>query len=54
MAPDPARLIDAGADQQPMEPGVEAIGVAERGQVTPGPDERVLDGVLGLVARPGG
>ena len=40
MAPEPARLIDAGADQQPVEPGVEAIGVAQRGQVTPGPDER--------------
>ena len=52
MASDPARLIDAGADEQPMEPGVEAVGIAERGQITPGADERVLDGVLGLVGIP--
>ena len=52
MAPEPARLIDAGTDEQPVEPGVEAIGVAQRGQITPGPDERVLDGVLGLFRVP--
>src|SRR4249920_3890954 len=58
MAPEPARLIDAGAIQQPVEPGVEAVGAAQGGQVTPGPDERLLDGVLGLVGvaqdEPGG
>ena len=58
MAPQPARLIDAGAVQQAVEPGVEAVGTAQRGQVTPGPDERLLDGVLGLVGvaqdEPGG
>ena len=54
MAPEPARLIDAGADEQAVEPGVEAVGVAQRGQITPGSDERVLDGVLGLVADRGG
>ena len=58
MAPEPARLIDAGAVEQPVEPGVEAIGVAQCGQVTPGADERLLDGVLGLVGiaqdEPGG
>ena len=58
MAPEPARLIDAGAVQQPVEPGVEAVGAAQRGQVTPGSDERLLDGVLGLVGvaqdEPGG
>jgi hypothetical protein len=32
-----------------MQPGVELVGVAERAQVTPGVDERVLDGVLGAV-----
>ena len=52
MAPQPARLIDAGADEQPVEPGVEAVRVAQRGQVTPGSDERLLDGVLGLVGVP--
>ena len=58
MPPEPARLIDTGADEQPMEPGVETIGAAQRGQVTPGSDERLLDGILGLVGiaqdEPGG
>src|SRR5438045_9100520 len=58
MAPEPARLIDAGAVQQTVKPGVEAVGTAQRGQVTSGPDERLLDGVLGLVGvaqdEPGG
>ena len=35
-----------------MEPGVEAIGIPERGQITPGADERVLDGVLRLFRVP--
>ena len=48
MASEPARLIDAGVDQQAMQPGIEAVGIAERGQITPGPDECVLHGVLGL------
>ena len=58
MAPEPARLIDAGAVQQAVEPGVETLGAAQGGQVTPGSDERLLDGVLGLVGiaqdEPGG
>src|SRR3954449_9616712 len=58
MAPEPARLIDTGAVQQPVKPGVEAVGAAQRGQVTPGSDERLLDGVLGLIGvaqdEPGG
>jgi hypothetical protein len=29
-----------------MHPGVEAVGIAQAGQVPPGPDEGVLDGVL--------
>ena len=49
---------DAGAVEQAVEPGVETVGAAQRGQVTPGPDERLLDGVLGLVGiaqdEPGG
>src|SRR5689334_4985742 len=28
------------------------VGIAERGQITPGSDERVLDGVLGLFRVP--
>ena len=35
-----------------MQPGVEPIGIAERGQITPGSDERVLYGVLGLFGVP--
>ena len=58
MPPESARLIDAGADEQAVEPGVEPVRAAQRGQVTPGPDERLLDGVLGLVGiaqdEPGG
>ena len=49
MAPEPARLIDAGADEQSVEPGVEAIRIAQRREVTPGAHERFLDGVLGLI-----
>jgi hypothetical protein len=30
MAPEPARLVDRGADEQSVEPGVEAIRVPER------------------------
>ncbi len=56
--PKAARLVDAGADEQAVKPGVEVIGAAQCGQVTPGPDERLLDGVLGLVGiaqdEPGG
>src|SRR3954451_6063847 len=41
-----------------MEPGVEARRVPQRGQVSPRPDERLLDGVLGLIGvakdEPGG
>ena len=44
-----AQLIAAGVEEEPVEPGVEAIGVAQRGQVPPAPDERLLDGVLGPV-----
>ena len=48
MAPQPARLIDAGADEQAVKPCVERLRVAQRGQITPGPDEGVLHRVLGL------
>ena len=52
MAPQPARLIDTGADEQAVEPGVECFGIAQRGQITPGADECVLHGVLGLFRVP--
>src|SRR4051794_3992698 len=58
MAPEPARLIDSGAVEQPVEPGVKAVGAAQCRQVFPGSDERLLDGVLRLVGiaqdEPGG
>ena len=46
-APTPSQIVDAGADEDAAKPGVEAIGVAEPGQVAPGARERFLDGVLG-------
>jgi len=42
-------LIAAGVEEEPMQPGVEAIGIAQRGQVPPASDERLLDGVLRAV-----
>ena len=44
-AADAPDLVDAGVHQQSMQPGVEPIRVAQRGQITPGADEGVLDGV---------
>ncbi|MEA2547850.1 MAG: succinyl-CoA synthetase beta subunit, partial [Chloroflexota bacterium] len=46
--PQAAGFVDAGAIKQSMEPGVEALRAAQGGQVAPGPDECLLDGVLGL------
>jgi hypothetical protein len=48
----PSGFVDAGPDEQAVQPGVEAFRVAERGQITPGLDERVLDGVPGLFTIP--
>ena len=44
-----ARNIETGVDREPMDPGVEPIGIAEPGQVPPRPDERVLHRVAGQV-----
>lgn len=51
---DPSPAISFGesvtrADQQAMEPGLEAIGVAQPGNVAPSLDERLLDCVLGAI-----
>ena len=58
MPPEPPPLIDAGANEQAVEPGVESIWAAQRGQISPCSDERLLDGVLGMVGiaqdQPGG
>ena len=49
----PAELVHAGIDQQPPEPRVESIGVAEPREITPGAGQRLLDGVLGPLVDPG-
>jgi hypothetical protein len=52
MPSDSPRLIDAGTDEQPVEPRVEAIGIAKRGQIAPGADEGILNRVLRLFGVP--
>jgi hypothetical protein len=47
-----SRLVDAGSHEETVQPGVEPIRVAERGQVAPSPDERVLHRVPGLFPIP--
>ena len=46
----PARLAMARPDEQPVDPGLEAIRVTERREVTPGGDERLL-GCVGCTIR---
>src|SRR5262245_13690931 len=41
-----APLGEAGTDQGPAQPRLEAVGVAERRELPPGSEERLLDGVL--------
>jgi hypothetical protein len=45
----PARLRVAGVDDQPMEPRVEPIRIADRMDMEPRTDQGVLDGVGGQV-----
>ena len=45
----PSRLVHAGADEQAMQPGIETVRVAERGEIPPGTHERFLDRVLGPI-----
>jgi len=45
---EPSCLVDACANQEPVEPGVESIGVAECRKIAPRAHERVLDRVLRL------
>ena len=42
-------FVVAGVDQQALEPGVEAVGVAQAADVAPGADEALLDRVLAAV-----
>jgi hypothetical protein len=38
--------IGAGIDEEPVEPGVEPLDVAQRGQIPPGPDQCFLGCIL--------
>jgi hypothetical protein len=42
-------LAIALADEQPMDPGFETVGITERPQVAPGDEQLLLGGVLGPV-----
>ena len=44
--------VAAGVEEDPVKPGIEAIGIAQGGQVPPASDERLLDGVLRAVRVP--
>ena len=46
----PPELLVAGIDHEAMEPDLEALRVAESRELTPGEEERLLDGVLGPLA----
>ena len=46
----PFRFLVAGVDEQSSQPGIEAIGVTQGGDVTPREDERLLRGVLGPIS----
>jgi hypothetical protein len=41
----PAELVKTRVDGQSSEPAVEGGRIAQSGQITPRPDERILDGV---------
>jgi hypothetical protein len=41
--------ISTGADDKPVQPGIEPLDVAQRRQVAPGSDQRFLGGVLGEI-----
>jgi len=45
-------LAIALPDEQPMQPGFEAIRVPERAEVTPGDEQRLLGGILGPIGVP--
>lgn len=45
--------VMAGVDQQPSQPGIEAVGFAQPWQIAPGADQRLLHGIVrvGAVAQ---
>ena len=50
----PPRFAIAGTDEEAVDPGVEAVGIAQGREVAPGGDERLLGGVLGPLDRRAG
>jgi hypothetical protein len=46
---DSPELVAAGVEEEPVEPCLESVGVAQGGQVPPASDERLLDGVFSEV-----
>jgi len=46
------RLLDADVGEEPMDPRVETVRIAEVRQVSPGDHQRVLQGILGPVDIP--
>jgi hypothetical protein len=44
-APSPARLVEAGIDEEAVEPGIEPVRITKSGQVPPGSHQGVLDRV---------
>jgi len=49
VTPSPTVLVGGRAHEDPVEPAIETLDVAQLGQLAPAPDERLLDGVLGEV-----
>ena len=48
--PEAPHLVLAGVDEEPMQPGVEPLRIAQAAQLMPGADERLLDRILRRVA----
>src|SRR4029079_12533315 len=46
-APVPAEFLVTGIHEEPMEPDLEALRIAQPWQLAPGEEECLLDGVLG-------
>ena len=44
------RLHVAGVNDETMEPGLEPLGIAQRRQIPPGAEQRLLRGVLRTIA----
>jgi tRNA dimethylallyltransferase len=51
-APSPAKFGPAGVDERPIEPGVEALRIAQCSELPPGPDDGLLERVFRRVRVP--